>query len=1005
MNRRLTCLAVAFFGFLLSHFIWYTAFDPPGHIYPVTWQAPWITYPHEEMGQSYFRKKIYLSGFVRAAWLKVMALDDFKLYVNGVQVSAIHASNTSATAVVDISQSLHPGLNLIGVATTRVSYPGNSQIVVEGRYTDWQGREGTIFSDETWKVAPYREKQIYDGPDWYDALYDDHLWKKAKGLGLPKPADNSKVDYPPFLYTEPFKGRWGWVSSTAAKNGFFRYTFERERRMVEGWVRVAADGGYVLFVNGVAISKNEGSIGLQGLIPTHRTLGMYNVTSFLRQGRNVVAIAAFGERSNRTFGVDGVMVDRDGTTSWFGTGAGWRASSESSDGWSRISYDDSDWSYMQPIETSATLEEITLTRKIVEVLPPPTDSIRLFFERSLLMIFGVGAMLGLWAMVGHLAVRRRNMALPVALSAQTIPFVAASGVLLAFLLLGYDIRFGLDFPYRWSFILLSLCLLFLLQAIFLLSETRSEVSSCLSEEGRQRPVAISRFSLCLLILIIVVGFFVRVKDLTYRPLTGDEVTMGLVSVGIFSHGYPAVSYSPLLPVKFATTSELVYYPMALSIKIFGLTELGVTLPEALFGTAMILILYLVGRRLFDGRVGLLAAGLYAFLPFAINVAQYARYPSQLQFFSLLTVYLFYLAIERGFVTRYLYWAFFFYALTYLSWEGSAFLVPALFAGVFAVKRRDFSWLKEKHFWFAWCLLAMVVFLQLSNRYLINKGWLSLGSGIGNISLVALWNQPLYDPWVYYDKFLVLENIQIVSLFAGLGLFFCKGDRALSYVSVILLTTLFLMTNFLETQSSRHVYHLLPLLILSASRTFWILLDRLAPVGIVQLSRVHAAVSAIVRFSLVVLLMLTANGYVLKLYNMPGTHDYFDVRLDTPRSSGVKQALLSGKVGMGINDEVLSNQPQVTHFYLGRSDFYSENNLQIPVAIAANEPLAVHRLMGAPLVYNLAELKDVLAHRSRFWIIVPAESGKLYDSDFINFLDGQMRVTYEDATVTVYLWEH
>lgn len=56
---------------------------------------------------------------------------------------------------------------------------------------------------------------------------------------------------------------------------------------------------------------------------------------------------------------------------------------------------------------------------------------------------------------------------------------------------------------------------------------------------------------------------------------------------------------------------LAFYPMALSIKLFGNNELGLRLPSLLFSLISIYLTFLIGQKLFNDTVGLIAAFLYA----------------------------------------------------------------------------------------------------------------------------------------------------------------------------------------------------------------------------------------------------------------------------------------------------------------------------------------------------------------------------------------------------------
>jgi hypothetical protein len=92
------------------------------------------------------------------------------------------------------------------------------------------------------------------------------------------------------------------------------------------------------------------------------------------------------------------------------------------------------------------------------------------------------------------------------------------------------------------------------------------------------------------------------------------------------------------------------------------------------------------------------------------------------------------------------------------------------------------------------------------------------------------------------------------------------------------------------------------------------------------------------------------------------------------------------------------------YYLGRSDYYSETQLQIPVAMSIARPALLHRLTGSPLIYTVEELKEVLNRNPLMWVIIPAAGGDFFTTDFLYFLDTQMSVVYEDQATLIYQWK-
>ena len=152
------------------------------------------------------------------------------------------------------------------------------------------------------------------------------------------------------------------------------------------------------------------------------------------------------------------------------------------------------------------------------------------------------------------------------------------------------------------------------------------------------------------------------------------------------------------------------------------------------GTLSIGIIALMGRRLFNWRVGLFAAFVYACMPLNIRWAQNAFYLSQLQFMSILTIWLFYEAIRvRPLCRKYLTAASVTFCLTYLSWEGSGFLLPAFFIALIVARWGEWWWLKEFHLYRCLFFMAVVVVAQYCSRTIAGIPYLMVGSGLSNVA--------------------------------------------------------------------------------------------------------------------------------------------------------------------------------------------------------------------------------------------------------------------------------
>jgi hypothetical protein len=76
----------------------------------------------------------------------------------------------------------------------------------------------------------------------------------------------------------------------------------------------------------------------------------------------------------------------------------------------------------------------------------------------------------------------------------------------------------------------------------------------------------------------------------------------------------------------------------LTVRVLGTSELAVRAPSLLAATALIPVLYLAGRDIFDRRAGLAAAGLAAVAPFPVWYAQEARMYALFMLFAVLSAW-------------------------------------------------------------------------------------------------------------------------------------------------------------------------------------------------------------------------------------------------------------------------------------------------------------------------------------------------------------------------------
>lgn len=153
----------------------------------------------------------------------------------------------------------------------------------------------------------------------------------------------------------------------------------------------------------------------------------------------------------------------------------------------------------------------------------------------------------------------------------------------------------------------------------------------------------------LLVILIVIGFFLRVYKLGEQSYWIDEGFTYMQMEAVHNHGYPLLD-SGIVDVKDIILPYLLQIPRFFTVDPFWLR-----LIPALFGTASIYVVFLLARYLWSRTVGLFAAFLLTFSYWHIAWSRQLRPYSLLVLFIFMTM-LFLALYERTGKKKYLVWA-------------------------------------------------------------------------------------------------------------------------------------------------------------------------------------------------------------------------------------------------------------------------------------------------------------------------------------------------------------
>jgi uncharacterized membrane protein len=190
----------------------------------------------------------------------------------------------------------------------------------------------------------------------------------------------------------------------------------------------------------------------------------------------------------------------------------------------------------------------------------------------------------------------------------------------------------------------------------------------------------ARKSLILLLGILLLGFILRVCKITEMPMYGDELTMVYDSYSILKTGKDATGESFPLTFKMGAGRPGGYvYASIPFVYLFGSSELGVRSLSLISGLGVIVLMYFLGRKLFNNKVGMIAG-------FLASISLWDIYLSRGGFEAHFALFLALLGVTGFLYKKYLLWALSwgFALLTYPTFKLTlpiVFLILAWWGGV------------------------------------------------------------------------------------------------------------------------------------------------------------------------------------------------------------------------------------------------------------------------------------------------------------------------------------
>lgn len=502
------------------------------------------------------------------------------------------------------------------------------------------------------------------------------------------------------------------------------------------------------------------------------------------------------------------------------------------------------------------------------------------------------------------------------------------------------------------------------------------------------PLAISR-SIPLLVLIL--GSYFRFSYLLRSGPFVDEFATLLAAQGILRRGIP------ILPSgNFYGHGLLFSYLDLAFVYLFGLDPLMARIPSLVAGLLIIPLAYLVGRRIFSPRVGLMAVLLLALDGEAILWAARARPYAWEQFLALLAVFLFYEAGSREDGARCLWAGGVVFWAALFSHAEVALLLPAMLLGLFLLLYRRGAWRLEVAPVVLLCGLGVLI------RFLLQE---YIASGMGGEFETIYRSRPPLGPSLDlvgglrpFVPFFLAPGRPLPTLLALGGLFFLvvegRGGREVKpslYLYLILAVALLEMATLIGRfwQHPRYIFMLLPFLFLVSAWT----LDRLLlvgrPAGVIRGTNSFGVGQG--WLTLIALISLS-------LFSMPSA-----LEASAQRELGYEQAFKYVGERWQKEDMVMTVAPAACGVYLPRCDFFAIQKGYEPYVMRERGGVWIDRWVGSPLLDSVEGLGEVLEGRYRVWFVVDEERFRTrYDEDFEALVEGAMTPVFSHEGVLVFL---
>lgn len=869
---------------------------------------------------------------------------------------------------LDITRAVREGRNVFALYLQSAERP---RFALVGRISGGS-QSVEIRSDASdWRVSPTAAR--LSGQSWSEPRAPDRDWAPAQSLG--PVTERLLATAPPEIWTRPMAPAaiQGPIELGEMRIGLPLPGVNFGEPSRSNWIRIRSDWPYSIF-SGRALVGNGSGDGIANV---------FDVTRFRPLGESRISLR-FARPPGAAAPLPNAMIDGQ-------IGA---LALTSDTLWSALQSDHPDWlNGGGEWETANIIPSTTMPRRTLLAAASPGYSVWMTQFAALWAACALALGLVLAALQAVMVRLQPSSAAAgrTAAALVTVPLVAIG--LVEFLHFRFaETETVLDFvdPANQAARFLVGPVVAILTAVVLALPRLPAAAGARTPSALPAPLPLLRDARVWLILVGIVGFWLRWYGIPVDDLQADENVSWDAARGILETGVPDAVSGVLY-----TRSPLYHYALAAWLWLFGDTLTSARAFSVLPGVAVIFATYVLALRV-SGRtaIALLVATLIALDPWQIFTSTAIRFYQQTQFFCVLSIYYF----LKGFV-----WKdgkssqnkfFIFIFLAVMSQEVLVVLFPGLcIAGYLFYK----PWIWKENI--NVCVgFALVLGLTIFDMAIFSILCLTPHVGVATTS-ASIMQLHVINPHIYFTSFFIGNGgthlFYTVLFFLGIPIWARQKNKAMISIYVVIAATLVTVTVLIMQVAHRYTFPIYPLFVLAAVASA----DAVIRASAAWVGACASPGGGLRERRWMQLVWPVLGMGMLVNLDLPRVARSYGTMINLQHQTAYEYIATFGRSG----DKVLTVSPMAGAIVLKHVDYYLMNQIYFDEIYWDGDAI-VDRWSGGQLVTKVDMVRDIFLRNERVWVMLDDHETRRMPADLIGFVNASTEVRKEFFGVRLLLWE-